>query len=89
MRVGTRSLLAGLKPFVPRLKKIWADGAYMGEKLASWLEEQGGWELEIVERDREARGFEVLVQEVDRGGYFLMVNTEPAPEQRLRADGSE
>src|SRR5438309_141551 len=25
-RVGTRSLLAGLKPFVPRLKKIWADG---------------------------------------------------------------
>ena len=31
----------------------------MGENLASWLEEQGGWELEIVERDREARGFEV------------------------------
>ena len=59
-RVGTRSLLAGLKPFVPRLKKIWADGAYAGEKLVSWLEEQGGWELEIVERDRQARGFEVL-----------------------------
>src|SRR3712207_7146583 len=46
-RVGTRSLLAGLKPFVPRLKRIWVDGAYAGEKLASWLEEQGGWELEI------------------------------------------
>jgi putative transposase len=57
-RVGTRSLLAGLKPFVSRLKKIWADGAYAGEKLACWLEEQGGgWELEIVERDRKARGF--------------------------------
>jgi putative transposase len=48
-----------LKPFVPRLKKIWADGAYAGEKLAGWLEEQSGWELEIVERDREAKGFEV------------------------------
>jgi len=24
------------------LKKIWADGAYAGEKLAGWLEEQGG-----------------------------------------------
>ena len=58
-RVGARCLLAGLKPFVPRLKKIWADGAYAGEKLAGWLKEQSGWELEIVERDREAKGFEV------------------------------
>jgi putative transposase len=24
------------------------------------VEEQGGWELEIVERDREAKGFEVV-----------------------------
>src|SRR5437764_1301256 len=38
-RVGARYLLAGLKPFVPRLKKIWADGAYIGEKLAAWCEE--------------------------------------------------
>src|ERR687895_2205089 len=52
-RVGARCLLAGLKPFVPRLKKIWADGAYSGEELARWCEDQGGWELEIVERDRE------------------------------------
>ncbi len=49
-----------VKPFVPRLKKVWAEGAYAGEKLASWLEEQCGWELEIVERDRKAKGFEVL-----------------------------
>src|SRR5919112_1718724 len=41
-RVGARCLLTGLKPFVPRLKKIWADGAYTGEKLATWCEEQGG-----------------------------------------------
>ena len=75
-RVGTRSLLAGLKPFVPRLKKIWADGAYTGEKLASWLEEQGGWELEIVERDREARGFEVLSKRwiVERTFSWLIRN---------------
>ncbi len=59
-RTGARLLLAGLKPLVPRLKKIWADGAYSGEKLAKWCEEQGGWELEVVERDREARGFEIL-----------------------------
>ena len=30
------------------------------EELAKWCEEQGGWELEVVERDKEAKGFEVL-----------------------------
>jgi Transposase DDE domain len=34
-RAGARCLLAGLKPLVPRLKKIWADGAYSGEELAT------------------------------------------------------
>jgi putative transposase len=60
-RQGRGAVCSGraLKPFVPRLKKIWADGAYAGEKLAGWLEEQSGWELEVVERDREAKGFEV------------------------------
>jgi putative transposase len=59
-RAGARSLLAGLKPLVPRLKKIWADGAYSGKDLANWCQERGGWKLEVVERDREAEGFEVL-----------------------------
>ena len=59
-RVGARLLLAGLGPLVPRLKKIWADGAYSGKELAKWCEGQGGWELEVVERDKEAKGFEVL-----------------------------
>jgi putative transposase len=49
-RVGTQRLLAGLKTFVPRSKKIWADGAYTGEKLAGWCKERGECELEIVER---------------------------------------
>ncbi len=59
-RVGARLLLAGLAPLVPRLEKIWADGAYGGEPLAQWCREEGGWDLEIVERDREAEGFEVI-----------------------------
>ncbi len=68
--------MAGLKPFVLRLKKIWADGAYTGEKLAGWLEEQGGWELEIVERYREAKGFEVLPKRwiVERTFSWLIRN---------------
>jgi putative transposase len=59
-RAGARLLLAGLGPLVSRLKKIWADGAYSGKKLAKWCEEQGGWELKVVERDRETKGFEAL-----------------------------
>src|SRR5215470_10494118 len=33
---GARRLLAGLKYFVPRLKKIWAYAAYRGKELAGW-----------------------------------------------------
>jgi putative transposase len=33
---GAYCLLAGLKFFVSRLKKIWADSAYRGQELAAW-----------------------------------------------------
>lgn len=59
-RTGARLLLAGLKALVTRLEKIWADGAYGGKELARWCEEQGGWDLEIVECNRKVSGFEVL-----------------------------
>jgi len=44
-RVGARFLLTGLAPPVPRLEKIWADGAYSGEPLAEWCRDEGGWDL--------------------------------------------
>ena len=74
---GAQYLLAGLKPFVPRLKKIWADGAYTGEKLAGWCEEQGEWELEIVERrSADTEGFVLLPHRwiVERTLGWLMRN---------------
>jgi putative transposase len=49
-RHGARRLLAGLKYFVPRLKKIWADAAYRGQEVADWCKAVGDWELEVVER---------------------------------------
>ena len=55
--------MAGMKALLPRLKKIWADGAYAGDKLADWCKEQGEWELEIVERSSssvDTEGFAVL-----------------------------
>jgi putative transposase len=56
---GARQLLAGLAPLVPRLKKIWADAAYRGKELADWCNQQGGWDLEVVEREPGTHGFQV------------------------------
>lgn len=56
---GARRLLAGLKYFVPRLKKIWADAAYRGQELANWCKERGDWDLEVVERIPGTRGFRI------------------------------
>lgn len=61
-KVGAWRLLAGLKPLVPRLAKIWANGAYTSRTLPRWCEEYGGWGLEIVGRDPEPQGFAIQPQ---------------------------
>lgn len=90
-RVGARYLLAGLKPLVPRLKKIWADGAYSGEPLEEWCREEGGWELEVVERDREAEGFEVIPKRwiVERTISWIGRNRRMSKDYERRVQTSE
>lgn len=90
-RVGARLLLTGLKPLVPRLKKIRADGAYSGEGLTRWCGERGGWELEIVERNQEAKGFEVLPKWwiVERTFSWLMRNRRLSKDYERKAQTSE
>jgi putative transposase len=90
-RVGARSLLVGLNPLVPRLKKIWADGAYTGKKLARWCEEQGGWEVEIVERSTETEGFTVLPHRwiVERTLGWLMRNRRLSKDYERKVQTSE
>jgi putative transposase len=41
-----------------RLKMIWADGAYEG--IVDYVRQQFGWELEVVRRPPDAKGFTVL-----------------------------
>jgi putative transposase len=43
----------------PRLEKVWADGGYRGE-LVAWTGANCGWELEIVQRPADQKGFAVL-----------------------------
>ena len=53
-RDGAKLVLKGMVGQYPRLKVIWADGAY-GGKLVQWAEEMGGWSLELVRRPPQQR----------------------------------
>ena len=90
-RVGAQCLLAGMKALLPRLKKIWADGSYTGEKLARWCKEQGGWELEIVERSADTEGFAVLPHRwiVERTFGWLMRNRRLSKDYERMVQSSE
>jgi putative transposase len=58
-RDGAKLVLEKLAGRFPRLRKIWADGAYAG-KLVDWAKDLGQWVLEIVKRTDDAVGFELL-----------------------------
>jgi len=42
-----------------RLEKVWADGGYAG-KLVGWVDEHCAWELEIVKRSDDVKGFKLI-----------------------------
>ena len=58
-RDGARLVLAQLMDRCPRLRVIWADGAY-GGKLVAWAKAVGGWTLELVRRPAQQHTFQVL-----------------------------
>ena len=58
-RDGAKKVLEKAKQFFPRLQLIWADGGYAG-KLIDWAKEQFNWVLEIVKRNDDVKGFQVL-----------------------------
>jgi putative transposase len=88
---GARRLLAGLKYFVPRLKKIWADAAYRGRELADWCKAQGDWDLEVVERTPGVRGFSVLPKRwvVERTFGWLSRNRRMSKDYERKVQTSE
>ena len=58
-RDGAKLLLNKVKHCFSRLRLIWADGGYKG-KLIDWVSNTHGWILEIVKRDKDVKGFQVL-----------------------------
>ena len=59
---GAELVCAQLQGRFPRLRLIWADGAYAayGNQLALWMLAFAGWVLEVVKRPDKAKGFVVL-----------------------------
>jgi transposase len=88
---GARRLLTGLKCFVPRLRKIWADAAYRGQELAAWCQAEGGWELEVVERTPGVRGFSVQPKRwvVERTFGWLSRNRRMSKDYERKVQTSE
>ena len=58
-RDGAKLVLPHLKTKYPRLKLIWADGGYAG-KLVPWTKETLDYDLEIVKRSDDTKGFKIL-----------------------------
>jgi putative transposase len=83
--------LARLKPLATRLKKIWTDGASGGEPLAKWCQEEGGWNLEVVEPNREAEGFEAIPERwiVERTFSWIGQNRRMSRDYERRVQTSE
>jgi putative transposase len=53
-RDGAKLVLQKLPGRFPRLRLIWADGGYAGQ-LVEWVNQLGGWLLEIVKRPDESK----------------------------------
>ena len=58
-RDGAKLVLERLQGRLPRLKLLWADGAYAG-KLEEWARNVGDWRLELVRRQPGQHTFVVL-----------------------------
>ena len=58
-RDGAKLVLDRVRNCRSRLHKIWADSIYSG-KLIDWVHNTYGWILEIVKRNKDVKGFQVL-----------------------------
>jgi len=58
-RDGAKLVLEQIKENFSRLELIWADAGYSG-KLVDWVYSAYGWILEIVRRNDDVKGFQVL-----------------------------
>ena len=90
-RDGAPAVLAAVPRQFRRLRHIFADGAYAGEKLDGALREMGRWSLEIIKRPDGAKGFQVLPRRwvVERTLAWLNRNRRLAKDFEARVETAE
>jgi putative transposase len=76
-------------PELPRLVKVWVDGAY--EHLVEWARAVMGWELEVVRRPEGQNGFMVQKQrwKVERTLAWLGRFRRLSKDYEFRVESSE
>ena len=80
----------GVLDKVPRIKKLWADGGYQGQKLASALKKLGRRpDLEIVKNPRILKGFTVIYRRWVVKRDLRLDVALPTSDEGLRAELGE
>ena len=89
-RDGAKLVLRKLLGRFPRLKLIWADGAYAGH-LVDWAYALGGWLIEVVKRAKDTHSFEVLPRRwvVERTLGWLGLNRRLSKDYEALPESSE
>ena len=57
---GAKPVLKKVKDRCPRLKVVWVDGIYEKEWLIAWTKSECGWELQVIKRTDDTKGFKLL-----------------------------
>ena len=57
---GAKPVLNKIKDRRPRLKVVWVDGIYEKEWLIDWAKSECGWELQVIKRTDDTKGFKLL-----------------------------
>jgi putative transposase len=57
---GAKPVLKKVKDRSPRLKVVWVDGIYEKEWLIAWAKSECGWELQVIKRTDQDKGFKLL-----------------------------
>jgi putative transposase len=89
-RDGAKLLFSKVKEQMPRLYLIWADGGYRG-KLIIWVAVKCRWILEIVKRNDDLKGFQVLPKRwiVERTFAWLNRNRRLSKDYERKTTSSE
>lgn len=57
---GAEPVLTKVKDRCPRLKVVWVDGIYEKAWLIDWVKTECGWELQVIKRTDNTKGFKLL-----------------------------